>query len=270
MLLFRASLVVVAAVALLLAAASTALACADFTAAVNSCYHLVSEKTDPSSVCAHFRCIRDGCKAAGSITPRHLKLLDGVVGDFCNKKKNKVNAASSSSGSVVRAINVLPPEASPCHRQYSNWSSEEARTLLYQAGWAGYVHRMAEHYSEDAVLRWSGIHGKVCPPAAPQYSDCSSFVTWIYWTVFGKGRDFINNEAWTAGYTGTMVKMGREAPCDPASMQVGDAIFYYHPMHHVAFYAGNGTVFSHGFDPLQHAAWDYPGRSQVDNCRRYI
>jgi cell wall-associated NlpC family hydrolase len=130
----------------------------------------------------------------------------------------------------------------------------------------GYFERANEHYTEGPK-RWSGITGKVCPTKAPEYSDCSSFVTWIYWTLFGNGNDFMNGEGWSGGYTGTLDQHGTQVPMSVNDLQIGDLCFYYHPMHHVAIYVGGGKVVTHGMDPVGYYAWNY---APVDFCRRYI
>ncbi len=107
----------------------------------------------------------------------------------------------------------------------------------------------------------------MCPKKSPPYSDCSSTVTWIYWTLFGNGPDFMNGEQWGAGYTGTLDKHGINVGANTADLAIGDLCFYYHPMHHVAVYVGGGKVVSHGTDPVGYNAWDY---APVDFCRRYI
>ena len=163
----------------------------------------------------------------------------------------------------------IRPPASPCRDHTGDWSKTRAHQLLHAAAWVGYLQRANEHYDEGAQ-RWSGITGRVCPAQsgrAPTYSDCSAFVTWIYWTVFGNGPDFLNNEGWRAGYTGSLIQHGRSVPANTGALQVGDLCFYYHPMHHVAIYVGGGMIVSHGMDPVGYYQWDY---APVDYCRRYL
>jgi len=109
----------------------------------------------------------------------------------------------------------------------------------------------------------------VCPPQAPPFSDCSSAVTWCYWTVFGNGPDFINGASWTAGYTGTQISHGKEVTL--AEAQVGDLVFYgkaHNDINHVAMYIGTNKVISHGSDPVGYLAIDY--RSDRQQIRSYI
>lgn len=60
-------------------------------------------------------------------------------------------------------------------------------------------------------LRWQGISEGVCPDSTvssdtiPTKADCTSLITWIYWTAFGKGTDYLNNQKWGAGFTGSMM-----------------------------------------------------------------
>lgn len=163
---------------------------------------------------------------------------------------------------------ALPSAASPCHDDISDWSKVKAQQLLHSAAWAGYLDRANEHYTESSPARWSGIDNHVCPQPgnhAPRTSDCSAFVTWIYWSIFGNGDDFLNGENWKAGYTGTLVTRGRNV--DLNSLEVGDLCFYYQPMHHVAIYVGDGMVVTHGMDPVGYYKVNY---APLDYCRRYI
>ena len=68
---------------------------------------------------------------------------------------------------------------SPCS------SSGTLYQLIANAANALYNNRAHEHYTEDMTKRWSGISSRICPPNAPPYSDCSSAVTWIWWTAIG-------------------------------------------------------------------------------------
>jgi cell wall-associated NlpC family hydrolase len=100
-----------------------------------------------------------------------------------------------------------------------------------------YNRRTHQHYTENSTLRWRGVSEKMCPPKQlPVYSDCSSFVTYIYWTLFGQGHDFMNGEAWAGGWTGSLAKYGalvkgpgggnNASKVTTAELQVGDLIFY--------------------------------------------
>jgi len=130
-----------------------------------------------------------------------------------------------------------------------------------------YNNRAKEHYTQGSS-RWSGITGRVHPPNAPPYSDCSAAVSWAYWTVFGGGPDFINGDSWRGGYTGTLSSHGRLVTC--SSMIVGDLSFYGKggKISHVAMSMGNGQVVSHGSDPVGLYGYNY--RSDLIQCRRYF
>lgn len=142
------------------------------------------------------------------------------------------------------------------------------RADLMVAANALYADRAHEHYTEGGE-RWSGISGRVHPPNAPPYSDCSSAVTWIYWTAIGSGPDIINGEHWTAGYTGTMVGRGKEVSV--AEALPGDLVFYgakgQIPFH-VAMWVGNEEVVSHGEDPV--SRFRYDAMSPVQQIRNYL
>lgn len=128
--------------------------------------------------------------------------------------------------------------------------------------------------------RWDPINGNYgksgdfCPP----WADCSSYATWIYWASFGppcmcSGADFINNEGWQAGYTGTMLQNGGDTACpgNPADLIIyGDAA----PGEHVAIYIGQnsdgvGMTIGHGSTGLSGVAWDQMGMP-VLSCRTYL
>jgi cell wall-associated NlpC family hydrolase len=130
--------------------------------------------------------------------------------------------------------------------------------------------------------RWSGIeggYGKNGVPSCPPWGDCSSYATWIYWTVFGppclcSGADFINNDDWKAGYTGTMLETGEEIDC--RSLLPADLIIYgtAYPGLHVAIYVGlnsdgQGVTIGHGGPGLQSVIWDEMGMP-VLGCRSYL
>jgi len=142
----------------------------------------------------------------------------------------------------------------------------DARTAVVNAAWALYNQRAKEVYSQGSN-RWSGIKGHVCPPAAPPASDCSSSTTWAYWTVFGSGADFINNQGWNAGYTGTQIDHGKET----SSPKPGDLVFYgksRSSISHVAMYVGGDKVISHGSDPVQYVSKNY--RSDLQFIKSYL
>jgi len=140
------------------------------------------------------------------------------------------------------------------------------RQALYTAAMALYNNRAHEHYTQGPS-RWVGITDGVRPPNAPSYSDCSSATTWMYWTVFGSGPDFLNNQNWRAGYTGSMSGRGRSVSC--SSMQIGDLAFYGKPtISHVAMSIGGGRVVSHGSDPVGLYSYNY--RSDLNQCRTYF
>jgi len=143
-------------------------------------------------------------------------------------------------------------------------SGSGSRSGVVTAAMALYNNRVNEHYTQGSQ-RWSGITGKVMPPSAPQYSDCSAAATWAYWTQYGNGPDFLNGQNWKAGYTGTLTSHGTAVNC--ANMQPADLVFYGSPVSHVAIYVGNGKVVSHGSDPVSYVAYNY---RTVNSCRSYL
>lgn len=116
--------------------------------------------------------------------------------------------------------------------------------------------------------RWSGITGKKCPHSAvPEYADCSAFVTWLYWSAFGNGKDYINEENWSAGYTGTMASHGEEVSKDKALP--GDVVLYGKPtISHATMYVGDDQVVGFGEDgPAYLRKIDY--RDDLNQIRTY-
>jgi cell wall-associated NlpC family hydrolase len=101
------------------------------------------------------------------------------------------------------------------------------------------------NYSQSPS-RWSGISQRACPyNRVPPVTDCSAFVTWLFWSAFGKGPDFINGQNWNAGYTGTMGNHG--VPVLLANARPGDLVLYGNPPYdHVTLYVGNNKVVSFG------------------------
>ncbi|KAI8824106.1 uncharacterized protein EV422DRAFT_306828 [Fimicolochytrium jonesii] len=100
--------------------------------------------------------------------------------------------------------------------------------IVAAALWA---HNTGTHatYTQGAG-RWSGIDNHICPHSGiPPKMDCSSFVTWVYWSAFGNGADLLNGESWNAGYTGTLKDHGTAVSLSNA--QVGDLVFYENPAH---------------------------------------
>jgi cell wall-associated NlpC family hydrolase len=181
--------------------------------------------------------------------------------------QNTANSCSTGyiSGLCPGASNIKCCPSSGSSSSFGDGSSAN-RQALYNAAMALYNQRANEHYTQGSS-RWSGITGRVRPPNAPPYSDCSSSTTWMYWTVFGNGPDFLNNQRWAAGYTGSMSPRGRSIPC--SSMQTGDLAFYGKPtISHVAMSIGGGRVVSHGSDPVGLYSYNY--RSDLNQCRTYL
>ncbi|CAG8738481.1 46037_t:CDS:1 [Gigaspora margarita] len=99
----------------------------------------------------------------------------------------------------------------------------------------------------NETLRWSGINNYNCPKVnVPSYADCSSFVTWLYWSVLGFYPDYLNDQNWASGYTGTMADHGEKVSLSNA--QPGDIVLYgaKYPYNHTAIYVGNNQVVNFG------------------------
>lgn len=140
---------------------------------------------------------------------------------------------------------------------------------VLQAAVVGLHHAPEIHYTQ-LFGRWEGIsHGRIASKGQfPLEADCSSYATWCYWnglSVRGHHSDIINGQHWSAGYTGTMTAHGEYV----TQLIPGDAVFYGHPVEHVAIYTGGGFVISHGSEagplllPVRY-------RDDVNHYRRYI
>lgn len=123
-------------------------------------------------------------------------------------------------------------------------------------------HRDAIHYTMDrpfevheqggVLRRWDGIKAgrRSKNGQFPHWADCSSFVTWCYWDALGgpsAGRDILNNQNWTGGYTGTLIGCGRQVR--EADARPGDLILYGPSTgntSHVTLWVAPGKVASHG------------------------
>eukprot|EP00549_Striatella_unipunctata_P017274 CAMPEP_0118673512 /NCGR_PEP_ID=MMETSP0800-20121206/365_1 /TAXON_ID=210618 ORGANISM="Striatella unipunctata, Strain CCMP2910" /NCGR_SAMPLE_ID=MMETSP0800 /ASSEMBLY_ACC=CAM_ASM_000638 /LENGTH=192 /DNA_ID=CAMNT_0006568587 /DNA_START=297 /DNA_END=875 /DNA_ORIENTATION=- len=172
---------------------------------------------------------------------------------------------------LVIVLSLVVLEAAPMPPKKANELDckleSKNRDALMEAAWALYNNRAKGHYTQGPK-RWNGILYKNYPPDAPDFSDCSSAVSWIYWTVFGQGPDFLNRENWTAGYTGTMKSHGRSISLSDALQ--GDLVFYggTSAPAHVAIYVGGGMVISHGGDPVRYESVHY--RSDINQVRSYL
>ena len=93
--------------------------------------------------------------------------------------------------------------------------------------------------------RWYGIDGYICPvnKKVPPCVDCSSFVTWVYWTAFGLGADKLNGAIpkWTYGSTYTMMEKGKPVDNWQVNIKPGDLVFT-NSGNHVQIYVGNNQV----------------------------
>jgi hypothetical protein len=145
----------------------------------------------------------------------------------------------------------------------------EIRRCIMRAANLGVKKRRQMTYTEGE-LRWSGIDDECrsIKGQVPPDSDCSAFATWCYWdaTRWLRLPDFVNGEAWAAGYTGTMIEHGRLIPF--ADAQLGDLCFYgaLDAPYHVALWAGDGKVISMG----RPGAPELVGVGAASMCRTYL
>ncbi|HEX7088716.1 MAG TPA: hypothetical protein VF192_01190 [Longimicrobiales bacterium] len=152
----------------------------------------------------------------------------------------------------------------------------EARRRAVRAMRLAYAHRGAVHYTQGS-RRWDGIRLNLrsANDEFPRYADCSSLTTWALWNALtgasGNMRfpDIVNGAGWGYGYTGTQTRHGHVVSL--GSLQLADLVFYGGPWPygHVAMYAGNGMVLSHGSESGPHLL-RVRYRGDVSHARRYI
>lgn len=103
-------------------------------------------------------------------------------------------------------------------------------------------------------------------PDVPRNTDCSGYVTWVYYQA---GLGDPNYNGYRGGYTGTLVAHG--IPVRPnGPLQVGDLIFNGPSASnttHVSIYIGHGLSSGHGTFGIQIHAWNY---RTVVAIRRYF
>lgn len=143
---------------------------------------------------------------------------------------------------------------------------------------AGAIHYASPSIASQRARRWQGItntlHG---PQQQPAWADCSSYITWVFWTarhtIRGHaGADVVNGEQWEWGYTGTMIQHGHLHEAGVANWYPGRTCVFYgnprNPPTHVALYMGHGKVISHGQEagPL-YLPWNY--RTDFHQARAY-
>lgn len=143
------------------------------------------------------------------------------------------------------------------------------RDQIVSAAQLVYDNRSHVIYSERGD-RWEGITNHLKPPLYPVHSDCSSYVSWCYWVVIGGGPDILNGSNWSGGFTGSQTNHGRKISI--AQLKPADLVFYGASggsgISHVAMYAGNGKVFTHGHDPVGYTDVHY--RQDLQECRTYF
>jgi cell wall-associated NlpC family hydrolase len=150
----------------------------------------------------------------------------------------------------------------------------KARSLTMQALNLAYRHAPQVHYTQDLNKRWGWKSQdlKAFRGQYPRYVDCSSFATWAIWNGLDHYgvRDTVNNLAWRAGYTGTMLKHGKLVKSS-RNWKRGDCFIYGSgwPGKHVAVYIGGGLCISHGSEGGPYKVkWNY--RPDLMEVRRYI
>lgn len=204
---------------------------------------------------------------------------DALPGDDAPPEADLVPAADPSSippdeGDAGAEVFAAYRAASASVSGLSAPHRIRARDLACQA--ALLTIRRAEdiHYTQEMIPRWEGIAKslKAWRGQYPSYADCSSIATWWLWQGLDHYgvRDTVNGTGWQSGYTGTMLRHGREV-ANSGNWLRGDLFIYGSgfPGEHVTMYLGDGFVASHGSEPGPYKLrWNY--RSDVMQVRRYI
>jgi cell wall-associated NlpC family hydrolase len=164
-------------------------------------------------------------------------------------------------------------------RQKTSVVERVLRAAMLAVDHSGAIHytqdRPAELHAQGQARRWDGIkEGRRAKNGQYlRWGDCSSFVTWCYWDALGgpaAGRDILNNESWSGGYTGTLIGCGRKVA--ESQMRPGDLLFYgtsVSDTSHVTMFVSPGKVASHGGeDGPQILGPHY--RSDFLQVRRYV
>ena len=65
-----------------------------------------------------------------------------------------------------------------------NSTDDPGRQWMLNSMQSSWNNRNAIGYTQGSQ-RWSGIDEKIRPPGNPPWADCSSWATWIFWTIWG-------------------------------------------------------------------------------------
>lgn len=189
---------------------------------------------------------------------RHGLEVDGVIGAATYAKM--YHLFDGYSRYLLRHTKVRPPADTEQTKR-----NKLANIALYERRQAGYIH-YSQGGSRMAMIRYRW-RIPACDYRRVAWTDCSAFVTWVYWQAGspdpnGRGYDL-------QGYTGTLQPHGtRIDHWGSDSFKMGDLVFYGYPIHHVAIYVGRGLVVSHGSEGGPYLLpWRY--RSDVADVRRY-
>lgn len=153
----------------------------------------------------------------------------------------------------------------------------QARNMVVRAANLTLRNEPDVHYTQGPQ-RWEGINRRRDPRKGqyPNWADCSSHATWCLWCALWllfKIPDIVNGANWAAGYTGTLLRHGRQVTADTARR--GDLVLYGTPGStgaHVATVVKRGPfplVNSHGSEGAPKLL-PYNYRRDIMSIRRYI
>ncbi len=178
---------------------------------------------------------------------RRVKIApDGVYGPrthaaLARHRWKGVQAYDSYSAYLMGSAKILTATQK---RQKSERQREiVVRQKIVALCWLSYSKRWAMNYTQTS-LRWWGLDRGVYPPEVPLYSDCSSWLSWVYKRA-GVTRD-PSGSGWDDGYTGSLKENGVRVQVP----QIGDESHYGGGTGtHVAIYIGGGREMGNGSQP---------------------
>lgn len=199
--------------------------------------------------------------ARGHEHPRRAKKMDRIA-NRCERKRLRHRARRAELVTEIkrlkRAINHLEQNQKAREAQLVKWvkahslqikgdriTGGTARERLVAGALAAAANcasgRRRNFYSQAGA--YTTQHGITGEPSGYR-SDCSQFVTSIYWSA---GLEDPNGYNWTGGYTGTLVSHGRQV----SSPKPGDLVLYGSgSAHHVEMFIGGGETVGHGSSPV--------------------
>lgn len=126
-------------------------------------------------------------------------------------------------------------------------AANTTRKKIVAAARLCFDHRDEIHYTQNidgpGPKRMEGVRERLKPPQFPHNEDCSSFITWCYFSA--DAPDPNGNGYNGSGFTGDEVNHGTEV----TTPRLADLVFYgpsRSEINHVNLYVGGGKIIGHG------------------------